>query len=271
MRKLASFICMIFLFNLMGCAVSCKRGWDTKGDGNASYVQSLMRGTVRVERVALVNITMEDGSTKIQDVGGFGSGTVIDVRKDGVDKETGKVMYESLVTTAGHVCHKELAVTKEEMLENHVASLKMLPEIFLVKTIDGDDLVGRPIYLDEDHDVCVIDVHGKAGEPQQVATSLPPEGAIATYVGAPSAVFGHHMAVTVDGHYCGNVLGKGEEWLVLSNPAQPGASGSGVFYNGKMFGILVMINAEYGHISYAVPLEYVQTAISEARKSWKHV
>jgi S1-C subfamily serine protease len=201
-----------------------------------------MRGAVKV----IKNMTYSAGSFV-----STGSGVVVEK-----DSSLGR----SIVATANHVCAiKEIVTFADGTTMKHISSS------ISVMTAEGYTYSAEVVYSDENNDVCILAVDGIAGDQVSLADRDPPLGAKVYNVGAPHGYFGRYLVIASEGRFAG-VDGDGD--LVISNPSAPGASGSGIFYRGKLFCILTKVEARYGHITFCTNINYLRGPIRNSSRKW---
>jgi S1-C subfamily serine protease len=260
MKILTAIVCLL-LAGCTGCSPLkyTKKGWDPMGDSVAAETQRLMRGTVQVDHlvVALVPDLKEQKLTPMRG-GSTGSGVVIAAR--------GK---ESLVLTAAHVCKPKETVTVN-LSEEVSVEVPVIGEEFMVWTMDLEKLAAIPMEIDEDNDVCVMKVFGKAGNVIEVASSDPPLGAIVTHVGSPRGVLNLHRAFVTDGHYMGvqHYRGSDRHSEMIAIPVDHGSSGGGVFYRGKVFAVVSRVDENWKQIAICEGDDAMRTVIRKAKEKW---
>lgn len=239
MKSFFAILLAFFLSACTSCAPPIISGpWGYTTDGEALKNQRLMRQTVMVV-VAFGELDGEKTETRVSQ----GSGVVIDVKRG-----------SSLVMTADHVC----AAGGEKTIGRSTS----------VMTSEGEILPAVQIYHDKRNDLCLLSVLGVAGLPAKVGKIPPPLGGRVMNVGAPRGVFTKWLIPVVSGYVSGYAKMEGRLLMCSSLPAVGGQSGSGVYYNGELVGILVMALGNYEHMAYVVMIDEVNSAIAEARKKW---
>jgi S1-C subfamily serine protease len=187
-----------------------------------------------------------------------GTGVVVAVR--------GK---ESLIVTAAHVCKPQdtvhVQLTKEVGVDAPV-----LGEDFLIWNMELDQMAAQALVIDELNDVCVMRVLGVPGDVVEVATQDPPIGARVTAVGSPHGFLNYHRAFVTDGRYVGAQQYKDHPHSdTVALPGTHGCSGGGVFYRGKLFGVMSRIREEFQEIVIIEGDAPLRDAIKKARSLWK--
>lgn len=151
---------------------------------------------------------------------------VAQVSEDGVGIGTGSGFVaahshgQTLVITAGHVCGST----------NPLASQIM--------EIDGTTHEAE-VALFDPRDVCILVSRGTWGQVAGLAHEDPFLGAPVIFAGATKGFWGPRQAVVTDARYSGTTNFDGVTMSVLSGMTSNGASGSGVFHQGQIIGIVV--------------------------------
>lgn len=171
---------------------------------------------------------------------GFGSGVILHN-----DNE------HSLVLTAGHVCIKDATFTLE--------------------TTKGQQFPAVIILEDPGNDLCVLLASDLMEPTADLAGELPPVGARITHAGAPTGSFGYHLGMVVDGRYAGLEQMGDNYYIAMSLPIAPGSSGGGVYYKGKLFGIVTMAAIPNANISWGIELDHIKATMIEAENRLSHL
>lgn len=265
MHKILSLILCLFI---TGCSSGCASlhnrppSWDTQGDQEAAEVQTLMRQTVQVDHIMSTLVPdPEKKELKTVKMAATGTGVVVAVRKD-----------ESLVLTAAHVCKPQETI-KVHPAENVEIELPVLGEMFMIWTIDLDKLPAVPQVIDEENDVCILRVMGTAGQVASIGDREPPIGARVMHVGSPHGVLNLHRAFVSEGRVMGiqrmSPNPQDHTYLqTLALPSDHGSSGGGVFYHGRVIGVVSRVREEFKQICLATPLPAIKDAIKKAKESW---
>lgn len=170
---------------------------------------------------------------------------------DGIITGSGAVVAhvngKTLIITADHVCGSPDGI-------NITSVFVMKSDMYVITT--GEKKVKAKILMkDAPNDVCTIMVDGYLGVPAPVSRENPPIGATVSSVGAPVGIWGKNLVVYVEGVYSGvkelSDLGKQfGGFNQYSLPGVGGASGSGVFYNGHLIGIVTHVARKYNHVTW---------------------
>jgi S1-C subfamily serine protease len=261
MSKMLALMLVFVMAGCSGCA-HAPRLWDPMGDDDAVQAQKLMRQTVQVDHIMTTLVPdPEKKELRAVKMGATGSGVVVAVKKD-----------ESLVLTAAHVCKSQETI-KVHPAENVEIELPVLGESFMVWTIDLGRLPAIPQVIDEANDVCVLRVIGVAGEVARIGDHEPPIGARVIHLGSPRGILNLHRAFISEGRVMGiqRMSNDPEDTTYLQTLALPsdhGSSGGGVFYRGRVIGVISRVREEFKEISLATPLEPIKAAIKKAKENW---
>jgi len=173
---------------------------------------------------------------------------------------------ESLVMSAAHV----LNIPKFMLQVNQDGELSLFvvkASLMIVEKLDGSGCEGVPMYVDVPNDVGMLKASCVAGDVATIASDLPPVGAMVTMTGAGLGIHPNGVFLAVDGRYVGFDEGFNPQEM-LTIPAAPGHSGSGVFYRGQVFGIVSRGAGRYEHVTLAVPLEYMKDCMAKSLEIW---
>lgn len=274
-------ILSVFLSAVAACS-SCagpmeNAPWRATSDPDAVAAQKLMKASVRIEQEIDIELTEDMLGDKtlavpIKETRGWtGSGVV--VANDRYRDSKGS----SLIMTAGHVCDTPesmimIGFNKEGELYGGIA--KVVAHRFKTIALDGRVLKTEVVSytfsedpLDPEPDICAISTVGMAGETVELADQLPPEGAIVQNVGFPMGYQVRWSAHISDGRYSG-LTDKVPHGAIVSNPAVGGLSGSGLYYRGKLFAILVAGARRFEHLTFGTELADVRREMLRARAKW---
>jgi len=246
-KKLLLVVPVIFY---MSC---CKRYPDLDGGDARSMMSQTVKVSVNIRGVTILKGENDEAIISDSASGWTGSGVVI-----ASDSKRGK--GESLVMTAAHI------TSIPAVLNDGFSTLVVRSSAIVVTTLDGAECLATTVYEDVPNDVSVIRTSCVAGEVAEIATSMPPVGAFVSTSGAALGIHPMYMFVVTDGRYVGSEDGfDGQTFLTL--PAASGHSGSGVFYRGKVFGIISK-KYEFEHAVLAVRLASVIEAYKSSMETW---
>ena len=251
----ASLIVAMFFFS--GCVCIVRALDNERAQENAA----LMESVVQVEKKVTVEVTNTDGTTVTLHIGGRGSGTVV---AGNVDKE------ETLVLTAGHVCEAPAVGAEADLPIGHVKVTEVSIDVI---TLRGSKLDAEAIVQSMIPDVCVVKVHGIAGKVAKVANELPPVGSVVVNVGYPLGVKSNMYASITQGFYSGlhqleMKEGKFVTFVMSTVQITHGNSGSALFFEGKIIGVVVMGPESYNSMAISTNLDDVKEAIQQALRVW---
>lgn len=254
---------LVLIVFLAGCTSGChsselNRDWSYTSDSYAQQAQTLMKSSVVIiaRSVYLSNNDPND-SGKIT---AQGSGVIIAHKNN-----------HTLVMTAAHVCEADKVVKKT--VNGTEVEYSLLVQLFNIIDINLGEHSGKIVVLgtSDDKDVCMLDVEDKFGATAEISFASPPLGASVTFVGAPRQNFDYHMIYISDGRYCGKqkLTSKNFVFDTYTFPAGPGGSGGGIYYRGKLVGILARADSLTGHTTFGIQLQILNKFIHDALRSWK--
>lgn len=170
----------------------------------------------------------------------------------GAAQGTAWAVNSHTVVTAGHMCEEGVRFELISSTDRHVLVTPILYE--------RSDTNGNA-------DLCVLHSDLElAATPLVIADAMPDIGTTVHYVGWPQGHF-----VREDGKYLGDM--DGDDHLndaVSSTPSDHGASGSAMFYDRGVFGVLVRLRTDGGYIhdgtdgSALAPLDELLSVLKEA-------
>jgi len=170
----------------------------------------------------------------------------------------------SLVLTAGHVAR--CFVSPEEMLFTPPADDAggMLSCKTMVYDLKNVGCGADPVAIDVEHDLGLFQAHCHLGPAADVSREDPPTGGEVTSVGCPSSYHpdmsffvGKGFALGADGDFHGQ-----DAW---SFAATFGSSGSPVFYQGRVVGVVSSITDGFEHLVYGAGVQRIQDFLRRAR------
>jgi hypothetical protein len=71
-------------------------------------------------------------------------------------------------------------------------------------------------------------------------------------------MFGSGIAFVGNGRFLGIRVSEGPEVGLVSSAIAPGGSGSGVFYKGKLIGMVIAVNARFDHSTIFIPITTIK-------------
>jgi len=255
---------LVLIAGCSGCATTHPPFsiWGNTDDQGALFNQRLMRQTVQVLQILNV-ITPESKTKGLGHLPEFGTGSIVasDIRAQ-----------ESLVLTAGHVCVTPESHKTRLAEDGDPVELPVISSTYKIQDIEGVWHDATVQSLDMSHDLCVLRIRKFVGPVAEVTSSMPPLGALLLNPSAPARTFMKWTVPVFEGYFSGfwkfKDMDEGDAMLVTSIPAMGGASGSGVYYQGKIIGILTRVDSEFSHITYLVHAGHVVDILAEAKKNW---
>ncbi len=251
-------------------ACSCTSGTQTPynsnpRDPNAAYAQPLMDATVKFEEEITVAPLVDGVVDEAQVFTGYtsGSGVVIDKNVE---------LGTSRILTAWHVCdHMEVG----EEISEFFFTLKVLQDRQYVITVDGQQLDFEVLHADRSTDICVVEVYHEFPSYAKLADEMPERGSYVAVVGAPEGNWGWYLASMSDGRYFGlteiDVAMDEKTTIHYTNygyygfAGVGGYSGSGIFYNGKLIGLMTAGSNGFEHAAYGPTLVAIRNALNKAK------
>lgn len=172
---------------------------------------------------------------------------------------------ESLILSVAHVTHPEKVILEFDESGFYFFTIDAVE--MMVERLDGEKCSALPMAGSQKQDLSVIKSSCIAGEAAQLADDVPPVGASVLISGAALGYHPKGIFIVTDGRYMGIEEESGEEIITL--PSAPGHSGSGIFYKGKVIGLLSKRTVHYEHISICVSLENAKVLLSIAEGLWE--
>lgn len=249
MNRLQQTALLILSMIVLSASLSCVNILRTdQPDTDAFHRKHLTTHAVKMSTdIILLNVNGE-----FKDVEGayVGSGVIV-----------GHVNDKTIIVTANHVC-KEKSGKK---IEGY--GLIMASDLNVI-TLDEKKHEATILLTDTSNDVCTVIVDGYVGQPAEVSKENPPIGAEVYTVGAPSGVWGKDLANITSGYYSGirtKPLGEDEKnFNQYSIPVVGGQSGSGIFYRGKLIGIITHVLKKYPHVSWGPQAKHVEALVNKS-------
>lgn len=203
-----------------------------------------------------INASMPEGTKeKSESKSWTGSGVVV---RNNFHKK------ESLILSVAHVTHPQKVTL--EFDESGFYFFKIDTIQMMVERLDGEKCSAFPMAGNEKQDLSVIKSTCIAGEAAELADKLPPVGASVMISGAALGYHPKNIFIVTDGRFMG--LDENDE-EIITLPSAPGHSGSGIFYKGKVIGLLSKRTVHYEHISICVSLENAKVLLSIAEGLWQ--
>ena len=136
-----------------------------------------------------------------------------------------------------------------------------------VETLDGEMCDAHQVIANVGQDLSAIVADCIAGNATNLADELPPVGADVMVSGAALGYHPKGIFIVTEGKYMG-IDGESKE-EIITLPSAPGHSGSGIFYKGKVIGLLSKRTVAYEHITICVSLENAKNLLDTAEGLWE--
>ena len=233
-------------------------GWDDQGDHDAAAVQDAMRTVVTVHQDFVYKLAAPGPDKSLMGIArGGGSGFVV-ARRNG----------HTLVMSAAHVCR-----TPAELDLNGL-KVPVAFSTFRIRYIEDKIHPATVLWMQKDpgsdDDLCLLDSPDGFGQVAVVADRTPPQGARVFHVGSPLKNWDVHMRYVSEGRFCGyQALAPGTLFETFSTPSAPGGSGGGIWYHGRVVGVLVMVERGFNDVTQAVRLDHIRADLQEALETWQ--
>jgi len=170
------------------------------------------------------------------------SGSVVKAHKDG-----------SYVLTTGHSC-------SSENIRYHPDKQAVIDVEMHVFDIRGGKHLAKLIAIDEDKDMCMLQIPTFVWEAVKISYVTPKKGDKIYNLAAPVGVFQKDTVVILEGRYTGHFWG----FAMYTVPAIGGSSGSPLFNNsGKLVGIIHSVHRRFHHLSFAPKHQEILDFIDE--------
>lgn len=242
MRRLL-FLVVLFL------GTCCRTGdphWRTPLTSPAHEMSSSVQLVIQTDEMAMVLSADGGVNTTAKRATWLGSGTIYET-------QAAKTRFLSASHVLEHVDPGE-SITQ---LSNGDVVVKRVTISALAYSVYGASCPFKVLALGDhaDGDVAV----GEASCDLGPAANLGVEPLSGFKVISVSHPLGEPLPIVTDGY----VSGTENNFLVTSTPIAPGSSGGGLFYDGKLVGVLVRV-LEFDHVARSVRLETIKKRISEA-------
>lgn len=236
-RILAASVALSIILGCTGCAHG---PFPLTNDGNATEAQQIMMQTVQVVVVLDVTGPDEKGEIAQDTTQARGTGTI--VGKKNIHDKSKENTVETLIVTAAHVSH----AGAEKVIVTPDGPYLITGSSMHIVTLTGQECDAREITMSEEADVGFIVAECDAGDVAPLANELPPVGARVEYAGCPRSFHIPGSFPFFDGRYTGSYDPKEDEELppdgptvqTTAIPGAPGSSGSGLYYRGKVYGLI---------------------------------
>jgi len=246
MHKLILSILMSLL--LVSCSSCFRRYPDPSGRDAREMMSQTVKIDVTVHGMSL-SLDKDGNVIKKEDKAEWtGSGVVVVVDHDS---------NLSLVLSADHV----VDIPKLIEMEDEEGNPKLFfskSAVITVERLNGSTCNAIPAEMDPDNDIGTIVTDCIAGEAVVIADSLPPVGSIVTASGAPLGIHPAGVFIVTDGRYVGlEENGK----VVVTLATTFGGSGGGIFYRGKLFGIVTNKAGRFEHANTGTSLDPIKKIV----------
>lgn len=172
---------------------------------------------------------------------------------------------ESLILSVAHVTNPDQVELRTTPIGFYFFIIDKVE--LSIEKLDGSVCEAASVISNSKKDISVIRSKCIAGTVAEIAKELPPVGSNIIISGAALGFHPPNIFIVVDGRYMGIDNDSGEE--ITTAAVAGGHSGSGVFYRGKIVGILTKRTIKYEHISFCVSLENIKDIISDGEAIWK--
>lgn len=265
---------MLVLLSIVSCVKSFPKDPYSEygGDLDAAYAQFLMRNAVKFYSETTVEVITNPVGALFNRKPGFHSGKYFNTGSGVVVARDG-IRRTSAVLTAWHVCdRKEIGVVSA----NFVMTSRIVKYSQVVLSIKNEKIPVKDIlYTDKFHDLCVVEIGDYLPYEAALATKMPVKGAVVEVVGSPLGFWGEYLVSMQSGRYFGNInlsvaLKPGEKAIPLKGFSYygfagiSGYSGSGVYYKGRLVGLMTMAHDDYEHSSFGPPLSTLKIALEKS-------
>lgn len=226
-----------------------------KGDDHVR-VDALTQTIVRIDHSISVNVDANFPIELRKEIGITGAGVVF---KHDLDYRV------TFVMTANHICDVD------ENVPTPFGDIRLRSKAMTVIFSDGYRAKAIPFDNDPDNDLCVLKVMGVGGTVAKIADEMPPLQSMAQIIGNPLGMMEPGIVPVSDGRFAGFSTQTPFTTAVFTGAIVGGFSGGGVFYDGKLVGIVSMRMREYEHSCLAVPLDPIHDLVKFSMKHWNDI
>jgi hypothetical protein len=145
-------------------------------------------------------------------------------------------------------------------------------DMMIERYLDGAKFKVHAVHLGFDNDICFLSADALVARPAPIAMFYPPIGARVIWTGAPKGLWDSagKLGIITEGLYSGiSIDDFHEPLMVFGSTATHGNSGGPIWYDGKVFGILVATSTEAGVIVLGVPLAIIHKEHAIALEKWR--
>lgn len=212
---------------------------------------ALARHTVRID-VKQVYATIVDGVIKLDKKMYSSTGVVVDVKEN-----------KSLIMTAGHTCNLEKTIIVKE--NDKLIPYQAVGQLFKVASaMEDKSTVAMAVYKDKKIDFCLLIANKAIGTPVKFGKRMPSIFSKLQYVGGPRGFIGGGNLFVSSGRLIGYSTFNNTVYGTMSAPSTFGVSGSGIFYKGKIVGLLTNSNSNFHHLTLFITLKDLDQAFKRA-------
>jgi len=215
-----------------------------------SFAESLSKNVFKITLLETAEVPMASGINSTLSVESFGTAWIH--RSDG---------NRTLLITAGHICE-----TSTHLDYGQFGKLRVASRAYTLLDADGTKHEGVKVIFDDDEvDLCMVSVPGSIGKGLRLADKDPPYAADVTFIGAPHGIWGGNIALIFGGKFSGRgKLAKVEFSVFTLLGSAQGASGSPIFYEGRVVGVLSRVARHLPAVTFAAPWDSLRDFISRA-------
>ena len=173
---------------------------------------------------------------------------------------------ETIMFTAGHLCNSMSRPNKHVLAvleaftfpRNNIKPMRPRKFRHIYDTNQRKYEIKEIFYANNnDPDVCMLSIEGHFPATVTLSDEEIHLGQSITNLAAPYGIFGNQSIVIFNGFFSGTK----ENNHVYSIPAAPGSSGSPVFHNNKLIGLIHSTDRRFNHISYGTSLRSIKDLI----------
>tara|TARA_Y100000310_G_scaffold117635_1_gene116381 strand:- start:122 stop:892 length:771 start_codon:yes stop_codon:yes gene_type:complete len=171
----------------------------------------------------------------------------------------------TLMMTSGHSCKSVQRIDKNiiELIEQvtfggtNKITLGIMKLNFVIDSRGNKYKFKRVLYTNEKPDICLFKVAGKFPNTVYLSDRKPTIGDKLLNISSPFGILNKQAVGIFEGYY----LGKFDGEILYSIPAAPGSSGSPVFLNGFLTGVIHSVNRKFDQLSFGVSHEMLKEII----------
>lgn len=240
------FIGLVLSFMFMACQTSCAgRLLNRQEDAELQVLKKTIDSTVRID-IGILGVHKTGDFVDVYKHSMQGTGVVLNVG-----------VKETMLLTASHIC--DIPNSFEAPTPRGRLVFLTIKVEFVVSLADGDRrMEAIPIRQDATNDLCLMKIEGKIGNSVTLEKKSPPRLSRVIIVGGPVGLYGKGLAYVGDGRFIGNRNIDNLERGFVSSAAAGGASGSGVFYRGRLVGLVVAVSPRFDHGTVVIPIEVIR-------------